>query len=64
VASELRTILHSIEEVVLLLCISDICLYQKTIRFRVDLLHHGLERVKRSRFSDLHIHRELLDDVF
>jgi hypothetical protein len=30
----------------------------------VDLLHHGLKSVERSRLGDLNIHRKLLDDVF
>jgi hypothetical protein len=58
------TIFHSVKQEILLLCVSHISLYEKTICFRVNLLHHGLEGVECSCFGNLYVHRELFDNVF
>ena len=63
-ADRRRTVVHAFEEKLLFFRVSDVRLDQQTVRFRVDLLHHRLERIKCACFCYLDIHGELRDNVF
>lgn len=56
--------LDGVKQALAFLRIPDVCLDQEGVRFRVDILHHDLEAVKRARFGDLDFTREPLDEVF
>ena len=59
-----RNFLNSSEQVLFLLIIWDIGIYEKGIHLRVDVLHHHLERVEGSCFRDLDLWSKFLSQIF
>ena len=57
------TVVNSIEEIRALLGLADVCVDEKGVRFRVDVLHHDLETVEASRFGGLDFTRESLEEA-
>ena len=57
------TVVNSIEEIRALLGLADVCVDEKGVCFRVDVLHHDLETVEAASLGDLYLAGESLEEV-